>query len=209
MKDRAKVEELLVSSDLRVQTSAVAWKHVKAEYVDVVEDILATLAPSGPYAYTVVPTLEEGKEIPTQRIVDTCEAIESRYRDMHRFAAVVGIRPVTEINTSWYTFVSGSGRGCDKNTGAESERPVVVLFPTMGSEGITGQLFWCRTRREPLPGDPADGTRAGRFAVAKVHDALLDAYRKGDVDAIVEGAHPEVQTGVRLRLLARLPRGLT
>ncbi|MFM9695103.1 hypothetical protein [Streptomyces europaeiscabiei] len=197
MKDRAKVEELLVSSDLQVQTSAVAWKHVKAEYVDVVEDILATLAPSGPYAYTVVPTLQEGKEIPTQRIVDTYEAIESSYRNMHRFAAVVGIRPVTEINTSWYTFVSGSGRGRDKNTGAESERPIIVLFPTMGSEGITGELFWGRTQREPLPGDPADGTLASRFAVAKVHDALLDAYRKGDVEAIVERAHPEVQTGVR------------
>ncbi|MFE7837185.1 hypothetical protein ACFU53_14430 [Streptomyces sp. NPDC057474] len=197
MKDRAKVEELLVTSDLQVQTSAVAWKHVKAEYVDVVEEILATLAPSGPYAYTVVPALEEGKEIPTQRIVDTYEAIESSYRNMHRFAAVVGIRPVAEINTSWYTFVSGSGRGRDKNTGAESERPIIVLFPTMGSEGITGELFWGRTQRETLPGDPADGALASRFAVAKVHDALLDAYRKGDVDAIVERAHPEVQTGVR------------
>ncbi|WP_326585270.1 hypothetical protein OG889_43980 [Streptomyces sp. NBC_00481] len=197
MKDRAKVEDLLVTSDLQVQTSAVAWKHVKAEYVDIVEDILATLAPSGPYAYTVVPTLEEGKEIPTQRIVDTYEAIESSYRNMHRFAAVVGIRPVAEINTSWYTFVSGSGRGRDKNTGAESERPIIVLFPTMGSEGITGELFWGRTQRESLPGDPADGALASRFAVARVHDALLDAYRKGDVDAIVERAHPEIQTGVR------------
>ncbi|WP_149831287.1 hypothetical protein [Streptomyces tailanensis] len=134
MKDRAKVEELLVTSDLQAQTSAVAWKHVEAEYVDIVEGILATLAPSGPYAYTVVSVLEEGKEIPTQRIVATYEDIENSYRNMHRYAAVVGIRPVAEINTSWYyTFVSGSGRGRDKNTGAESERPIIVLFPTMGS----------------------------------------------------------------------------
>ena len=38
MKDRAKVEDLLVTSDLPVRTSAVAWRHVEAEYVDVVED---------------------------------------------------------------------------------------------------------------------------------------------------------------------------
>lgn len=43
MKDRAKVEELLVTSDLQVQTSAVAWKHVEAEYIYIVEGILATL----------------------------------------------------------------------------------------------------------------------------------------------------------------------
>lgn len=197
MKDRAKVEELLVTSDLQVQTSKVAWRHVEAEYVDVVEDILATLAPSGPYAYTVVPAVEEGKEIPTQRIVDSYEAIENSYRTMHRYAAVIGIRPVTEINASWYTFVSGSGRGRDKSTGAESERPIVVLFPTMGSQGITGELFWGRTQQESLPGDPADGALAGRFAVARVHAELLDAYREGDVDAVVERAHPEIQTGVR------------
>ncbi|MGW0708479.1 hypothetical protein ACWD4G_21420 [Streptomyces sp. NPDC002643] len=197
MKDRATAEELLVTSDLETRSSTVAWKHVHAEYVDVVEDILATLAPSGPYAYTVVPVLEEGKQIPTQRIVATYEDIEGSYRAMHRYAAVVGIRPVAEINTSWYTFVSGSGRGRDKNTGAESERPIIVLFPTMGSEGITGELFWGRTQHDPLPGNPADGALAGRFAVAGVHDELLDAYRKADIDAIVARAHPEIQTGVR------------
>ena len=197
MKDRVEAEELLITSDLQIQSAATAWRHVHAEYVDVVDDILATLAPSGPYAYTVVPQLEEGREIPTQRIVSTYEAIEHSYRSMHRFAAVVAIRPVAEINTSWYTFVSGIGRGREKQSGAESERPVVVLFPTMGSEGITGELFWGRTQRDSMPGDPADGALASRFAVAGLHGTLLDAYRKGDIDTIVEKSHPEIQTGVR------------
>lgn len=73
MKDRAATEVLLSTSDLRVQSAATAWKHVRAEYVDVVDDILATLAPSGPYAYTVAPRVEEGHELPTQRIVTTYE----------------------------------------------------------------------------------------------------------------------------------------
>ncbi|KOU57051.1 hypothetical protein ADK57_40245 [Streptomyces sp. MMG1533] len=197
MKDRAKVEDLLVASDLQVQTSETAWKHVRAEYVDIIDDILATLAPSGPYAYTVSPSVEEGKELPTQRIVTTFDEIAASYRGMHRFAAVVAIRPVAEINASWYTFVSGRGRGRLKQTGEESERPVVVIFPTMGSEGITGELFWGRTQQGSMPGDPADGVLASRYAVAELHETLLDAYRKGDVDAIVEKAHPEIQGGVR------------
>jgi hypothetical protein len=197
MKDRVPTQALLEVSDLQVQTSETAWRHVHAEYVDVVDDILATLAPSGPYAYTVSPSVEEGKEIPTQRIVTTYDEIASTYRAMHRYAAVVAIRPVAQITGSWYTFISGMGRGRMKETGQESERPVIVLFPTMGSEGITGELFWGRTQRESLPGDPADGALAGRFAVSAVHEKLLDAYRKGDVDTIVATAHPEVQTGVR------------
>ncbi|AZQ39067.1 hypothetical protein EJ357_41205 [Streptomyces cyaneochromogenes] len=60
MKDRAKTEELLGTSDLRVSATATTWRHVEAEYVDVVDDILATPAPSGPYAYTISPSVEGG-----------------------------------------------------------------------------------------------------------------------------------------------------
>jgi len=197
MKDRAKVEELLTTSDLQVRSAATAWKHVNAEFVDFVDDILATLAPSGPYAYTVMPEVPEGKEIPHQRIVTTFEDIELSYRNMHRYTAVVALRPVVEINASWYTFVSGMGRAREKQTGAEGDGPVIVLFPTMGSEGITGELFWTRTQQNSMEGDPANGPWASRFAVAELHETLLDAYRKGDVDSIVENAHPEIQTGVR------------
>ncbi|MCL8012063.1 hypothetical protein [Streptomyces sp. AS02] len=197
MRDRAKTEELLSTSDLRVSTAATTWRHVEAEYVDVVDDILATLAPSGPYAYTISPSVEEGRELPTQRIVTTYDEIAATYRNMHRFSAVVAIRPVAELHASWYSFVSGVGRGRLKTTGEESERPVIVLFPTMGSEGITGELFWGRTQQSVLPGEAADGVLASRFAVAGLHGRLLHAYRAGDVDTIVELAHPEIQTGVR------------
>jgi hypothetical protein len=38
-----------------------------------------------------------------------------------------------------------------------------VLIPTMGSEGITGELFWGRTRQGSMPGDEAEGALAGRY----------------------------------------------
>ncbi|MEV6345174.1 nuclear transport factor 2 family protein [Actinoplanes sp. NPDC051851] len=197
MQDRVPVEELLSTAELQVGAGRTAWRHVHAEYVDVVDDILATLAPSGPYAYTISPRLEEGRQVPTQRIVTTYDEIAATYRDMHRFAAVVEIRPMTEIGGSWYTFISGVGRGRDKNTGAESERPTIVLFPTMGSGGITGELFWGRTRRDTMPGDPAEGPLAARFAVGRVQQRLIGALREGDVPAAVALAHPEIQTGLR------------
>ncbi|MEV6595006.1 hypothetical protein [Streptomyces acidicola] len=197
MKDRAKAEELLTTSDLQVQGAATTWTHVRSEYVDIVEDILATLAPSGPYAYIVNPVFEQGKELPTQRIVTTYEEIEDSYRSIHRFTAVTGLRPVVELNASWYTFVSGAGQGRMKETGVESESPIIVFFPTMGSEGITGELFWIRTQQDTLAGDAADGALASRYAVGELHGELLAALREADVDAIVARVHPEVQTGAR------------
>jgi hypothetical protein len=67
----------------------------------------------------------------------------------------------------------------------------------MTSEGITGELFWGRTQQGSMAGDPADGFLGARFAVGGLHETLLEAYRKGDIDMIVEKAHPEIQTGVR------------
>ncbi|WP_212997981.1 hypothetical protein [Winogradskya consettensis] len=197
MRDRTHAGELLVTSDLQVSAAETMWRHVNAEYVDDIDEILATLAPSGPYAYTVSPAVEPGHEIPTQRIVATYDGIAETYRNMHRFSAVVAIRPMTELHGSWYSFVSGIGRGRAKATGAESQRPVIVLFPTMGSEGITGELFWGRTQSAAMPGDPADGPLAARYAVAALQTRLLDAFRTGDVDTIAAHAHPETQTGTR------------
>lgn len=197
MQDRVEASELLATAGLQIRTARTAWRHVHAEYVDVIDDILATLAPSGPYAYTVSPQLEAGRTVPTQRIVTTYEGIEATYRNLHRYAAVVEIRPMTQITGSWYAFLSGLGRGRDKTTGAEGGRPAIVLFPTMGAEGITGELFWGRTQRDTMPGDPQDGHLATRFAVARVHERLLTALRTGDLDAVAALAHPEIQTGVR------------
>jgi hypothetical protein len=197
MRDRITTEQLLSTSDLQLSAAETMWRHVRAEYVDDVEAILTTLAPSGPYAYTISPVSEPDREIPTQRIVTTYDDIAATYWNMHRFSAVVGIRPMTELHASWYSFVSGIGRGRVKATGVESERPVIVLFPTMGSEGITGELFWGRTQAGSMPGDPADGPLAARYAVAALQQELIAAHRTGDVATIVDRAHPHIQTGLR------------
>ena len=55
------------------------------------------------------------------------------------------------------------------------------------SSGRAHVVFWGRTQRDSLPGDPANGALAARFAVAEVHETLLDAYGKGDVDGCRAG----------------------
>ncbi|MGW0711448.1 hypothetical protein ACWD4G_36780 [Streptomyces sp. NPDC002643] len=205
MQDRIDAEKLLTTSDLHIRAGQAAWRHLHAEYRDVVDEILDTLAPSGPYAYTLSPVTEENRAVPVQRITTTYDGIAQTYRDVHRFAAVVGLRPLTEITGSWYTFVYGAALGRAKEVDGQrpvavldGESEVIVLFPTMGSEGITGELYWARTKgQEALTGNPADGPRASRHAVEQVHAGLVEAHRKGDIDTLIEMAHPETQTALR------------
>jgi len=197
MKNRETVEVLLSTSDLQVLAAETAWKHIDSEALDVVDEVLATLSPSGPYAYTIGAVMEQGKEVPTQRIVSTYEQISAAYHELHRDIVVGELRPLLEIHGSWYVFVHGSGKARNKATGQTGDGPVVVLFPTMGSAGITGELYWVRTQHDVIAGDPADGSLASRFAVGRLHGTLIDAYRKGDLDTIVEQSHAEIQTAVR------------
>ncbi|MFC9653986.1 MULTISPECIES: hypothetical protein [unclassified Streptomyces] len=78
MKDRVRAEELLGTSDLRVRSAVTAWKHVHAEFVDIVDDILRTLAPSGPYAYTVTRTPSFPKQRTGRRFRTSASSRPSR-----------------------------------------------------------------------------------------------------------------------------------
>lgn len=41
--------------DARARNGAVAWAHIESEFRDDVEEILRTLEPEEPYAYTATP----------------------------------------------------------------------------------------------------------------------------------------------------------
>jgi hypothetical protein len=146
--------------DLRVRNGEITWEHIRAEYVDIVDDIIETLAPEGPYAYTVTAALADDGSIPEQKIMLTREQIRGAYQDMHRVSLVTGMEPAIEIRTDWYVFLYGMGAGLDKTVNQPSQHPVAIVFPTMGQSGITGEPFWRRTG----VGDPYTGGRTGALA---------------------------------------------
>jgi len=185
--------------DLRVRNALYAWKHVDAESADVVEDIMATLAPDEPYAYTVAPPPEDrASSIPHQEFRLTRAGIQAAYEDMHRFSLSLGIDPLAEIRSDWYAFIFGLGHGMDKATGAKHmDRQTAVLFPTMGQHGITGELFWFRTSTEAPYTGGRTGPRAAEVANLARHDALVEAFRRNEVSAVLELFNVNAQIGIR------------
>jgi hypothetical protein len=100
-----------------------------------------------------------------------------------------------EISGDWYTFMYGQAESIDLTTGVTRFSPTAVMFPSLGLEGITGEL---------LLGRPADLTEArpsgelGReLRVLAAHEKLIDMLRNGDVDGIIRLTHPKTQVGVR------------
>lgn len=183
--------------DIRVHNGQVAWTHIESEYLDVVDDIIATLVPEGPYAYTVTPVATGDGSIPYQPFVTDLASLRRSYEDMHRIAAVRALKAIAEIKGDWYMFTYGLGEGFVKSTGDIVNAPTIVLFPTMGREGITGELIWKKTG----VGAPYTGGNTGDLpaetALLDRHDAYLDCLRRGDVDGAADMHHQDAQIGIR------------
>lgn len=183
--------------DVRLHNGSVAWGHIESEYEDVVEDILKTLVPEEPYAYTISPMPTADGSIPHQRFVSTMADLRKSYEDLHRVSLVRKMQAVAEIRGDWYAFVYGLGEGLIKSTGQIVHTPTAVLFPTMGKQGITGELFWRRSATgAPFTGG-RDGPLAAETAILNRHETYLEAVRKRDVRAITSLFHPAAQVGVR------------
>lgn len=183
--------------DSRVKSGRVAWAHIESEYVDVVDDIIATLVPEGPYAYTLPWDYPSDDGIPHQRFVTDLPALRKSYEDLHRVSLVRDMKAVAEVRGDWYAFYYGLGEGLMKSTGQVMFTPTAVLFPTMGLEGITGELIWRRTSRGKPFTDGREGPLAAETAGLARHEAYLDCLRRGDADAAAALHHPDAQIGVR------------
>ena len=185
------------SLDPRVRVGDVAWRHIEAEYADVIDDIVETLAPDEPFAYTVAPYPTTDSSIPRQEIATTRDQIRAAYENLHRFTQVRRLQPITEIRGDWYMFAHGMGEGLIKQTGQIVSAPTVVIFPTMGTSGITGELIWTRS----ASGAPYTGDRQGPFAaelaIIERHDLLLNHLRSGDAESAASLLHPGAQTAIR------------
>lgn len=183
--------------DVRVRNGKLGWVHVESEYLDVVDDILATLVPEEPYAYTVTPMPTNDGSIPRQAFASTMADLRASYENLHRFSAVRNLEPVAEIHGDWYVFIYGLGEGLIKSNGQVVHTPTAVLFPTMGKQGITGELFWTRSALGAPYTGGREGPLAAELAVQSRHDAFFQSLRREDINGVAELFHPDAQVGLR------------
>jgi hypothetical protein len=182
-----------------------AITHVAAEIAardaEGIDALVATLAPEGPYAYTILPhvTADGSVKLP---VLSSREQIREAYTYIRGLSDLHEVIALTEIRSAWYTFQDNISRGGPKGTEVRNNRETLAMFPSGGGDGITGELVWVRVPRSQL-GAPHDVDMTGddpllaRAAVFAQHAAYVDGLRASDVEGVLAGIHDLAASAVR------------
>jgi hypothetical protein len=158
--------------------------HVDVENLNVPENNMATLAPEGPYAFTTYRNDPGGWGNMRLHIATSYDEVLNYYRAMHSRVDALDWLPINCVQGGWYSFQHGIGHTRLKADGSIRASEMLVMLPTFGKAGITGELYWFRHPDPLKPVDPPGGPHA-RIEYFARHNDLLDAYRDGAVDRIV------------------------
>jgi hypothetical protein len=195
--------ELLQRSAEAAQKAADAGiRHVGYEIDGDVEKILRTLAPQGPYGFTVRQQMLPDGGLKMQ-VQTTFSEIAEEYQITRDMCDVLSHRPLVDIRANWYLFQEVVNTGCLR--GAPDDVHVneaLVLLPVASSGGITGEIFWYRVPPEVLgrgraPANVATETMPVRLMLMERHDRYLAALSKGDAEAMLSEMNDSIQLGVR------------
>jgi hypothetical protein len=90
-------DDCIADSDAQIHSGNRAWQHIRAELTDNVPTILATLAPSGPFAYTPPPIPQGPDDPPLVQFQTTFAGIKQAYEALHVDFGVRDMRSIVEI----------------------------------------------------------------------------------------------------------------
>jgi hypothetical protein len=177
-------------------------RHVTSEIAGDVGEILKTLAPQGPYGYTVRQQVNpDGTlQVPIQ---STLEEIHEEYKFVRGMCDVLTHKPVIDVRGNWYLFQEVVNTGCLKSTPDKVGRnETLVLLPCASTGGITGEIFWYRVPRNSLGQGPDPVNQITdpidiRVDNMERHDRYMAALAAGNVDGMLAEMNASVQLCVR------------
>jgi hypothetical protein len=142
--------------------------------------LMGSLAPEGPYAYTIMPRVSADGTIELP-VLTTREEIHGAYEFVRGLSDLHEVIGLNEVAGAWYLFQDGMTVGGPKDSDVRNHRQTLGLFPSGTERGITGELVWLRSPREGLGG----------------HQAYLAGLRANDLDAILEPIHDLASSAIR------------
>jgi hypothetical protein len=189
------------SADAALHAAEQSWVHMEAEYAGKIPELMETLAPEGPYGYTIIPQVhpDGGVKLP---IMSTREGIEQAYKMIRGASDLLSSEAIVEIRGSWYTFTEAVNRGRLKGQTDVREAQTAALFPSSSGKGITGELVWARVPlsnlgRNKKPVDEVANRLSLRRELLALHDRYLEALRASDVEGVLNAMDDGVQAAVR------------
>lgn len=163
--------------------------------------LIGSLAPTGPYAYTIMPRVGADGSVQLP-VLTTREEIAEAYAFIRGLSDLHEVVGLTEVRGAWYLFQDAMTVGGPKDTGSRNHRQTLGLFPSGVEHGITGELVWVRTPRTQL-GAPEDvevvaaDDLHGRRLVRDRFVQYVEGLRANDIDALLEPLHDGAASAVR------------
>ena len=177
-------------------------EEIKARDPSNLTALMGSLAPAGPYAYTIMPRVgaEGAIQLP---VLTTREEIAEAYGFIRGLSDLHEVIGLTEVAGTWYLFQDAMTVGGPKDSEVRNHRQTLGLFPSGAEAGITGELVWLRSPRENL-GHPSDvdvfaddDELHARHRIAGQHRQFVDALRRNDLDGVLATMHDQAASAVR------------
>lgn len=198
-----KVLELAAAASAHAYEEAIlhVGEEIKARDPNNLDALLATLAPDGPYAYTILPALGADGSVRLP-VLTTRDEIHEAYAFIRGLSDLHEVTGLSEIRGAWYLFQDNMTRGAAKGSDALNTRQTLSIFPSGAGSGITGELVWLRVPRSQLGApDEVDALDAdpilARRQVFDQHQRYLDGLRANDPDAVLAVLHDLGASAVR------------
>jgi len=177
-------------------------EEIKARDPQNLAALMDSLAPEGPYAYTIMPrVLPDGAiQLP---VLTTREEIHGAYEFIRGLSDLHEVIGLNEIAGAWYLFQDAMTVGGPKDTDTRNHRQALGLFPSGAEAGITGELVWLRSPREGLGGPhdldvfADDDELHARQRIHGQFQRYLAGLRANDLGALLEPVHDGAASAVR------------
>ena len=177
-------------------------EEIKARNPKNLTALMASLAPEGPYAYTIMPRVGADGAIQLP-VLTTREEIHGAYEFVRGLSDLHEVIGLNEIAGAWYLFQDAMTVGGPKDTDVRNHRQTLGLFPSGQERGITGELVWLRSPRENLGGPDDvdvfvedDELHARRRIHGRFHE-YLDGLRRNDLETILGPIHDGAASAIR------------
>jgi hypothetical protein len=176
-------------------------EEIKARDPSNLTALIGSLAPAGPYAYTILGRMAPDGSVQLP-ILTTRDEIAEAYGFVRGLSDLHEVIGLTEVKGTWYLFQDAMTVGGPKDSDIRNDRQTLGLFPSGVERGITGELVWLRVPREQL-GSPddvevvAEDELHGRRLVRDRFLEYLHALRANDLDALLDTIHDGAASAVR------------
>jgi hypothetical protein len=176
-------------------------EEIRARDPQKLDALVGSLAPVGPYAYTILPEVGADGSVRLP-VLTTREEITGAYGFIRGLSDLHEVIGLTEMRGSWYLFQDNMTLGGAKGSEQLNNRQTLAIFPSGAGEGITGELVWLRVPRARL-GAPdevdviAEDALVARRQVFDQYARYLDGLRANDADAVLATLHDGVASAVR------------